>query len=363
MAPRPARSGRRRGDGATAQLPLLALLVPLLLALALLLPRLQQHRALAADDDERHRRHPVVVVAQGRSGSSFLSSWFNAHPRAFYQLEPCGMVYQKRIDMGDLTGARCAQLIRRLQRCDFSMVAQDRDQQPLIPEKAAGFTGWGHKKDLALCEPADVVVTKELRVGMLWATTWASEADGDRESAVSASAKHWDPDTKFVVLVRDPRAVLSSRQEGWPEPARSGTPEDASPNPRPWNGRSGFPYDQSLRSLCVEHAALRAHAASHARSTLLVEYEEVLPSPLDLAERVLGFAGLDLAPEVMQHVQNNTRGECEHEGQPFSLCRKLEQRVDDKWVSVLRKDKLDALLAIDECVDLIERFYSRREEL
>lgn len=266
-------------------------------------------------------------------------------------------MYQKEI-RADLTGRACVSLLHRLRRCDFSSVATERDQSRMIPEQAVGFTGWGHKKPVSACNSSEVVITKELRVGMHWAATWGTGPD----LAPLRAQGPWDADTKFIVILRDPRAVLNSRVQGWPQPDASGTKEDEATNPRPWNGRRGFPYTQSLRSLCVEHLALRAHAEAHREggSTILVWYEELLRDPLALAERVFEFVGLDLAPEVRAHIEANIRGECEFEGRPFSLCRKLgERRVDDKWRKSLPKERLDALLAIPECQEVVDGYDAR----
>ena len=76
----------------------------------------------------------IVILAQGRSGSSFLSSWFGAHPNVTFFLEPCCMVYLNTRSAHDLVGDRCDRLLKQLFKCDFRSVALERDQSRYIPE-------------------------------------------------------------------------------------------------------------------------------------------------------------------------------------------------------------------------------------
>ena len=42
--------------------------------------------------------HPgTLLLAQGRSGSSFLGSWFQATPKFLYFVEPCALPYTGKL--------------------------------------------------------------------------------------------------------------------------------------------------------------------------------------------------------------------------------------------------------------------------
>ena len=280
----------------------------------------------------------IVVLAQGRSGSSFLSSWFGSHPKVTYFLEPCSLVYLKEVNR-DKTGTSCAAVMKQLLSCDFSSVDPKRNQKPYIPDQAVGFKGWGHQSDndVTACKANEATAVKELRVGMAWA-----------EKNIDFP--------KVVLLLRDPRAVLNSRVKGWPEPSVG--QGDYSANPLGWDGRRGFPYKQSLKSLCLEHLKLRERAAKEPADRLLtVEYTDVLRDSKGLLKRVMDFAGLEIVPEVAAHVEKSTNGSCEFPDAPFSLCRSKVPLKDDKWKKELPEAKLKELLAVPECQKLISDYY------
>jgi len=280
----------------------------------------------------------VAVIAQGRSGSSFLSSYFGANAATLYFLEPCSNVYVKG-GHADAVGAACMKHVDRVFNCDLSGFNLVEDQSSRIPPIAVGFKGWGNQSDAGQCASAAHVVVKELRVGQAWAQ----------------HAVEFDPAVRIVVLLRDPRAVVSSRKLGWPAPTKR---NDTMANPPGWNGHSGFPYDQSLRSLCMEHKSLRERALETPQTVLLIEYEEVLRDPMAVAQRVFKHIGLDAVPaEVAAHVEKNTKGDCAHVDAPFSVCRKLrENAVDDKWKSKIDAAALKDLLKLDVCRDVVARY-------
>jgi hypothetical protein len=286
---------------------------------------------------------PIVIIAQGRSGSTFLSSWLGSHPNVTYFLEPCSMIYLKSFRR-DATGISCANLMNKFLQCDFTDAAVERDQSVMIPQKAVGFKGWGHQggvDDLVKCKER-LTVGKELRFGQAWA-----------EEKVSFS--------KVIVLFRDPRATRNSRNNDWPKPSKE---KDWEANPLGWDGKRGFPYLQSLKSLCKEQLSLRERIAKHPEDpkVLAIEYTDVLKDPISLLSKVMAFAGLEPSENVLKHVQNSISGSCENEGKPFSVCRKLNSKRDDKWETQLPKELLDELMKIEECQEVVNRFYSNEKE-
>jgi hypothetical protein len=291
------------------------------------------------------KKHPteIVVLAQGRSGSSFVSWWFGAHPNVTYFLEPCSVTYINGV-YRDKTGTGCASIVHQLARCDFSAVALDRNISQFVPDVAKGFKGWGHQRgedDLLNCKHRTATATKELRMGVAWAENKASFE-------------------KVIVLLRDPRAVVNSRQKEWPQ--RNKKRNDWQAEPTGWDGKRGFPYDQSLKSLCLEQTKLRERARTSPKSeVMLVEYVEVLRDPKDLLTRVMEFVGLELVPEVSAFVEKNTKGNCEHADLPFSVCRSALPRKDDKWKKTLPQNQLDELMATPECAAVIQQYYSSED--
>lgn len=304
--------------------------------LLLLLVALHGQTAQGADN--------ILILAQGRSGSTFLSSWFGSLPNVTYFIEPCSLVYGDNTTR-DRTGEDCARFIKELFACDFSRANVARNQSAFIPEVARkAFKGWGHQgnsSDVLECETKRAHVTKELRMGMVWAKRLI---DFDR----------------VIVLFRDPRAIMNSRQTDWPKPAKSFTKQDDSVNPHGWNGKTGFPYSQSLRSLCIEHLALRKRVEEDGEGKVLaIEYSQVLADSLAVSKLAMEFTHLqEFAPVVEEHVTRNLNGDCVDPDSPFSVCRTKVPKLDTKWRKTLSIDTLNQLSDIPECEQVLSTYYS-----
>lgn len=301
--------------------------------------------AHAAEQDDN-----ILILAQGRSGSTFLSSWFGSLPNVNYYIEPCSMVYAYNVRK-DRTGLDCAEFIKELFACDFSRANVERDQSKFIPEKARkAFKGWGHQgdtTDVSQCKQRRAHVTKELRMGMVW-------------------ANHTVEFDRVIVLFRDPRAIMNSRQADWPKPMRSYTKQDDHINPHGWNGQTGFPYTQSIRSLCIEHLALRKRVTEDNKNNriMVIEYSDVLKNSLALSRQAMEFTGLqEFFPTVEAHVKRNLNGDCIDPDTPFSVCRSKVPTTDDKWKKTLSLDTLEVINQVEECVEVIATYYTHKDEL
>jgi len=270
--------------------------------------------------------------------------WFGSHPQVTYFLEPCSLVYLEGIRR-DKTGKSCAAAAEKLSRCEFSHVALHRNHKDFIPDSAPGFKGWGHQngpKDVQMCSSREAVVVKELRLGMAFAKGEASFP-------------------KAIVLFRDPRAIVNSRSKGWP--ARRTIPDDCSANPLGWDGERGFPYQQSLKSLCAEHLALREKVENDKSGNLVkVEYREVLDDAESLLRKLMAFTEIELVPEVLEFVKKNTNGTCDFPNEQFSVCRSKIPKKDDKWKKELGKEHLEEIQNTPECVKVIETYYKEDDE-
>jgi hypothetical protein len=204
----------------------------------------------------------------------------------------------------------------------------------------------GNHSDATDCARKARVVVKELRVGMAWAA-----------SGSSAGPAVFGDDSKTIVLMRDPRAIYASRLKGWPSPNLANG--DWGERPAGWNGRKGFPYDQSIKSLCLEHLALRKRSAADPAHTLLIEYQDVLRDPHSVAQRVFAHVGVPAVPDiVVEFIDNNIQGACEHLDLDFSVCRKLQPNaVDEKWKAALDDKKLRKFMLVPECAKAVREFY------
>jgi hypothetical protein len=95
----------------------------------------------------------VLLLAQGRSGSTWVASWLESHPDALFFLEPCSNAYQTltatESPRKDVIGEDCAVLHRQLFQCDFTNVQLDAGSRGAPTE---GSQHWGNTSAVDNCQ-------------------------------------------------------------------------------------------------------------------------------------------------------------------------------------------------------------------
>ena len=318
-------------------------------ALGALLAALLGNRA-----SPQRQRNSVLVLAQGRSGSTFLASFWRMHPELLYVIEPCASPFVWPNSDVDYTGRKCFDTVVEIFDCDFQSVQPKLTKYQRLGEHGdKGFDGWGNRSQVDTCSvDREGVVVKEIRLaGVL-------DSFSDEELLEMLSTVR-----SIVGLVRDPRNVLSSRLKGWMEPDEFDE-SDISNNPPPFNPktRHGNPYAQSVRGLCHDHLALRSLAKRLKHKMVLFEYLELKKDPLRVLEKAFEFTKTSFSDDVVEHVKRSTMGKCEHKDQPFSVCRehlKSSDVKDEKYKTELPKEYLEQMLDIPECVEAIGYYESK----
>ncbi|XP_027881893.1 carbohydrate sulfotransferase 6-like isoform X2 [Xiphophorus couchianus] len=181
------------------------------------------------DSPPRKGKVHVLLLSSWRSGSSFLGQVFSQHPSVFYLMEPGWHVWTKI----EKPGARVLRmavrdLMRSLYQCDFSVM------DSYMPENYNMSTLFMFHHSRALCSPPACSLTR--RSDMSNETLCQKKCDSQGLEKVEKACHTYshvvlketrffeleslyplfqDPnlDLRIVHLVRDPRAVIRSREE------------------------------------------------------------------------------------------------------------------------------------------------------
>jgi hypothetical protein len=92
--------------------------------------------------------HPgMLILSQGRSGGSFLGSWFQSSPKFLYLHEPCAVPYTGAATA--VTGKACVAIVNELYNCEFSSVYPgETARQVKVHDE---FEGWGNRSSVDDC--------------------------------------------------------------------------------------------------------------------------------------------------------------------------------------------------------------------
>ncbi|XP_038664353.1 carbohydrate sulfotransferase 1 [Scyliorhinus canicula] len=286
----------------------------------------------------------ILILATTRSGSSFIGQLLNQHPDIFYLFEPLYHVQTTLINSSLRSRPPSApsspaarrlllgayrDLLRSLFHCHLSELETFIKPTPQQHRTQRLFRRGASK---ALCSPPVCPPLPPGVGGIAGGTTggeWCVRRCGALNltlaSRVCSRRLHIaiktvripeladlrplleDPrlNLKVVQLVRDPRGILSSRMDTFPDSFRS------------WNmwrnsGRRPRNLDPShLTATCQDF--LNSVSTGLARPSwlkgryMLLRYEDLAREPEHKAREMYRFLGLDMDPSVLRWILNNTR--------------------------------------------------------
>ncbi|XP_012677811.2 carbohydrate sulfotransferase 1 [Clupea harengus] len=280
------------------------------------------------------RKTHILILATTRSGSSFVGQLFNQHSDVFYLFEPLYHVQTTLIprlahsrnaaDRRVMLGAS-RDLLRSLYNCDLYFL--ESYIKP-VPSNHTTDKLFRRGASRALCSPpaCDAFSPGETNieegdcVRKCASLNLTLAADGCRENRHVAiktvrvpevgdlRALVEDPrlNLKVIQLVRDPRGILSSRIETFRDTYRLW---------RIWRATGRKPYNLDLTQLTtVCDDFLSSVSTGMSRPLwlkgryMLVRYEDLALNPLQKTKEIYDFLGLSMDKNVVDWIQNNTRG-------------------------------------------------------
>lgn len=293
--------------------------------------------------DERltsSRKH-VLLLGVTRTGSSFVGQLLNHHPGIYYFYEPLQHLQTIFGKYRPLLGAY-RDLLFNLYNCDLhfmeqyiSSKPQDRITSslfrwfsthalcsPPVCSQGGDDTGVPEWSDGALCSkrcgPLNLTVATMscLSKGHIAIkTVWIPQVK-DLRSLME------DPrmDLKIIHLVRDPRAIMTSRITAFSDEYLRGW--------KIWNSTGWKPQYLNvteITSICKDmaaSAALGAQAPPWLQGRyLLVRYEDVAFKPEEMAAEIYRFLGLEMDEQVQMWIAKNTKRTGRAYVDPYSTTR------------------------------------------
>ena len=259
------------------------------------------------------QRTRVIIVAHGRSGSSFLAAVFNSHPDFFFIFEPLNIVQRlvDRLSKDYLYKAEHA--VNSILNCNFTDDAflqglsrysiHRASSRPLVSppfcktryRRASDFlsrANWklcGNGTILAsvlneLCGKHRHIATKILleRIEPV-DLTWLVDNNGS--SSVNV-----------LYLVRDPRAMLHSRSRmGW-----------VVPNERFKQGLRNGEVDEEVRKVCDTMELNLGAVLLEPQNIKLIRYEELATNPEAIVRDLFSELRISTSTDVFQWIHNKT---------------------------------------------------------
>ncbi|KAG8564709.1 hypothetical protein GDO81_016558 [Engystomops pustulosus] len=281
------------------------------------------------------RKTHILILATTRSGSTFLGQLFNQHTDVFYLFEPLYHVEytlmpkisnsQSATDRRVMLGAS-RDLLRSLYDCDLYIMENYITPQPLNHTTDRLFRRGASK---ALCSPpvCDALGHTDIypeegdcvkKCGTLNLTLAMESCKEHRHVAIKTvrvsevndlRALVEDPrlNLKVIQLVRDPRAIITSRTIAFVDEYRS------------WGiwkttGRRPKNLDVTqLTPICEDYF----HSVSTGLSRppwlkgryMLLRYEDLARNPMKKVEEIYDFVGIPLDANVQRWILNNTKAD------------------------------------------------------
>ncbi|XP_061577252.1 carbohydrate sulfotransferase 5-like isoform X2 [Cololabis saira] len=287
-----------------------------------------------------HRRPPdtppstgkvhVLVLSSWRSGSSFMGQVFSQHPSVFYLMEPAWHVWSTvKSPTARLLRMAVRDLMRSIFQCDFSVM------DSYLPEQYNLFM-WSHSR--ALCSPPACPLTPRNQM--------SSEPQCFQKCDFQGLQKDPKMDLRIIHLVRDPRAVLRSREESAPLLSR----DDSIVLEQRKVPAAEVQY-QVIQEICRSHVRINERAVLKPPPFLkgrykLVRYEDVARNPLKEVNDIYEFVGLGMTPQLEDWIYTLTHGE--GKGPAFQVTSRNATNVSQAWRTMLPYSKVKRVQEVCE---------------
>uniref|UniRef100_A0ACB8EB25 Carbohydrate sulfotransferase 6 n=1 Tax=Sphaerodactylus townsendi TaxID=933632 RepID=A0ACB8EB25_9SAUR len=316
-----------------------------------------QHGGFRAPAAEGPAQTHVLVLSSWRSGSSFVGQLFSQHPDVFYLMEPAWHVWVTMYqNSAKVLHMAVRDLVRSIFKCDMSVF----DAYMPWRRNLSDLFQWAVSR--ALCtDPAceyfpRTEITSESACKTLcgkYPFSKAEEACRTYSHVVLKEVRFFDLrvlyplltdsslNLKIIHLVRDPRAVVKSREQSVKALARD-------------NGivlsTNGSKVDDTqykvLQEICRSHVQMYETATLKPPSFLkdrylLIRFEDLVKDPLPEITAMYKFANLQLTPKLESWIYNITHGQGPSKiKEAFQITSRDAVNVSQAWRNVLSFPKV-----------------------
>ncbi|XP_029009994.1 carbohydrate sulfotransferase 6 isoform X2 [Betta splendens] len=299
----------------------------------------------------------VLLLSSWRSGSSFLGQVFSQHPSVFYLMEPAWHVWTKL----EKHGARALRmavrdLLHSVFQCDFSVMEAYLPRQ----HNSSSLFMWSHSR--ALCSPPACPLTPQ---GQFSNQTHCLQAcDGTSLQRVEDTCGAYshvvlkevrffeleslyplfqDPnlDLRIIHLVRDPRAVMRSREE-----SAKAFERDNGIVLEQRNVAAAEVQYQVMQEICQSHVRLNERAILKPPAFLkgrykMVRYEDMAHDPLREILAMYEFVGLEMTEQLEEWIYKVTHGKGKgSKKEAFKITSRNAVDISQAWRTTLAHNKV-----------------------
>ncbi|NXT22695.1 CHST4 sulfotransferase, partial [Syrrhaptes paradoxus] len=309
----------------------------------------------------------ILILSSWRSGSSFTGQIFSQHPSVFYLMEPAWHVWVKMYqNSAEVLHMAVRDLVRSVFLCDMSVF----DAYMSSQKKKSDLFKWEASR--ALCSPpacdlfsrSDIITAGNCRtICGKYPFSKVEEACKTYSHVAIKEVRFFDLkvlyplltdpslNLKIIHLVRDPRAVFSSRENTVADLERDSNIVLRSQRTK---GEMG-PYN-TMQVICksqvdIYKAGSQAIASFLKDRYLLVRYEDIVRDPLAKAAQMYRFAELHFTPELQKWVHNITRGKGRG-AQAFDIGSRDALEVSQAWRKTLPFQKIEKVQNV--CKDAMD---------
>ncbi|CAH2324036.1 transmembrane 231 isoform X5 [Pelobates cultripes] len=354
--------GEQEGLGVTAVMVRIRINVPVVVIflvfqtvfLLLLYPR---HNVFLQNTDENPEKVHILILSSWRSGSSFVGQLFSQHPNVFYLMEPAWHVWVSMFqNSAHVLHMAVRDLVRSVFLCDMSVF----DAYMPKERNVSYLFQWAVSRALCSSPACDVYIHDGITSEMSCKSQCGHYPFSKVEQACNMYSHIvikevrvfdlkvlypllMDPslNLKIIHLVRDPRAVVRSREQSAKALARD-------------NGivlnTSGTKTDDTkyevMQEICRSHVQMYETAKFKAPKFLkdryrLVRYEDVVRDPLREITEMYKFANLKWISKLESWIYNITHGQGPaKKSQAFKITSRDAMNVSQAWRTSLPFSKV-----------------------
>lgn len=333
----------------------------------------------------------VLILAQPRTGSSYLGQLFNQHPDLFYlyePLQPFSMFKQlKYVTRTDYT-TLVASFLRNASKCHFNgfqdyfsfishpglssphfrLSSKSLSSPPLCESEAHSFDD--HSEFLRKCPSlgAELVSLVCASKKFIAAKVLTQRLPEENLRILIEYFHSRKTPFKLIQLVRDPRAIVWSMiKMGLIERGiiKSNITRTEYKNRRKLDAISMLDHNfmKQVKSVCDRmhkdvNFSLYLSSNLSADQYRIIRYEELASSTLTFARRILEFTGIDFAPEVKEWLRRNSLFDKKEQRNMDELSYSTTHRNTTVTINSWRKglSLLEASVIDKQCSDFMRNF-------
>ncbi|XP_077568010.1 carbohydrate sulfotransferase 6 [Stigmatopora nigra] len=299
----------------------------------------------------------ILLLSSWRSGSSFVGQVFSQHPSVFYLMEPAWHVWTKLRNSG-AQALRMAvrDLMRSVFHCDISVT------EAYLPKhyNVSSLFMWSHSR--ALCSPPACSLTPRgyfsnetqcLKTCDTMGHQGVQEACISYSHVVLKSVRIFeleslyplfeDPklDLRIIHLVRDPRAVVRSRDQS----VKAFVNDNAVVLEQRNMPEPEVQY-HVMQEICRSHVRISERALHTPPPFLkgryrMVRYEDVARNPQKEINAMYEFVGLNMTNQIEKWIHNMTHGKGKGSlKEAFQITSRNAADVSQAWRTSLPHNKV-----------------------